>query len=376
MPKRIPKSKPKSKPKLEPEVKKKMKSVGIDMKPETRSATFLQMDQDVKAVSSFYSGVEMLSIRQVLEKYEWVEDYFWKAVKRDQDEYTKEVDVEDVNGYFIRALPNAKVEFPVEACLYLRSPKKQKVHNLIIAEENSELNIISGCTSHPGVTSGMHLGISEFYVKKNAKITFTMIHSWEHNIEVRPRSVAIVEDNGVFISNYVLMNPVKLVQMYPTAYLTGEGAKAIFSSIIVALENSVVDAGSRVVLRGKNSSAEILSRTISKGGIIYARGHIVGEAPNTKGHLECRGLMLSDEGVIHAIPELEAKYPNVDLSHEAAIGKIAEEEIFYLMSRGLSRDEATAAIIRGFMDIEIKGLPEYLKREIDKAIEMVEKDLF
>ena len=368
-------SKPKQ-PKLDEEVKKKLESVGIEMKPESRSATFLQVDQEVQAVSSFYKGVEILSIKDALEKYDWLYDYFWKAVDRNQDEYTREVDVEDVNGYFIRALPNAKIEFPVEACLYLRSPKKQKVHNIIIAEENSELNIISGCTSHPGIKAGMHLGVSEFYVKKNAKLTFTMIHSWEHDIEVRPRSAAIVEDNGVLISNYVLMNPVKIVQMYPTAYLNGKNARAVFSSIIVALEGSVVDSGSRAVLRGEKSSAEILSRTISKGGIVYAKGHIVGEAPNTKGHLECRGLMLSEEGVIHAIPELEAKYPNVDLSHEAAIGKIAEEEIFYLMSRGLNRDEAIAAIIRGFMDVDIKGLPEYLKREIDKAIEMVEKELF
>jgi hypothetical protein len=86
--------------------------------------------------------------------------------------------------------------------------------------------------------------------------------------------------------------------------------------------------------------------------------------------------MLSEKGRIHAIPELEAKFPNVDLSHEAAIGKIAEEEIFYLQSRGMSRDEATAAIIRGFLDVDIKGLPKPLKREIDKAIGLVEKDLF
>jgi hypothetical protein len=273
-------------------------------------------------------------------------------------------------------MPGAKVEVPVEACLYLRKLGwKQKVHNIVIAEEGSELNIISGCASHPGVTSGMHVGISEFYVKKNAKITFTMIHSWEKDIEVRPRSATIVEDNGVFISNYVLMNPVKVVQMYPVANLIGENSTAIFSSIIVALSDSLIDAGSKVVLRGEGSSAEILSRTISKGGTIIARGHISGESPDARGHLECRGLMLSDDGVIHAIPELQAKFPNVDLSHEAAIGKIAEEEIFYLMSRGLTRDEATAAIIRGFMDIDIKGLPEFLKREIDKAISLVEKEI-
>ncbi|WP_457591836.1 SufB/SufD family protein [Geoglobus sp.] len=358
------------------EVKKRLESVGIELDESRRSATFVQVDQDAVAAESFYEGVEVMSIKQALEKYDWLEDYFWKAVKREQDDYTKEADSPDVNGYFIRAKKGAKVQFPVEACLYLRTEgHRQRVHNIIIAEEGSELNIISGCTSHPGVAAGMHIGISEFFVKKDAKLTFTMIHSWESDIEVRPRSAAIVEDNGVFISNYVLMNPVRLVQMYPTAYLNGRNSRAVFSSIIVGLEGSNVDVGSRAVLNGENSSAEIVSRTISRGGRIVARGHLVGNAPEVKGHLECRGLMLSDSGSIIAVPELEANYPNVDLSHEAAIGKIAEEEIFYLMARGFSRDEATAAIIRGFLDLEIKGIPEVLKAEIDKAISLVEKDL-
>jgi hypothetical protein len=359
----------------EHEVEERLKSVGMEFNPKKRSGTFLQEDQEVKTVSAFFGGVEVLSIRQALEKYDWLKDYFWKALKRDQDKFTKEVDGEDFNGYFIRSLPGAKVEIPVEACLYLRSGGRQRVHNVIIAEEGSELNIISGCTSHPGV-AGMHIGVSEFFVKKNAKLTFTMIHSWEDSIEVRPRTGVIVEDNGTYISNYILMNPVKLVQMYPTAHLNGKSSTAIFSSIIVAMDGSIVDSGARAVLNGEKSSAEVISRTISRGGKIIARGHIIGNAPEVRGHLECRGLMLSEEGVIHAIPELEATYPNVELSHEAAIGKIAEEEIFYLMSRGLTRDEATSAIVRGFLELEIKGLPEALKREIDKAIEAVETELF
>ncbi len=358
------------------EVRKRLESVGIELDPKERSATFVQVDQEVKLSKSFFEGVEVMSIKAALEKYDWLEDYFWKAVRKDQDEFTREADSEDVNGYFIRALPNAKVEIPVEACLYLRTKgHKQRVHNIIIAEENSELNIISGCTSHPGVMVGLHIGISEFFVKKNAKLTFTMIHSWESNIEVRPRSAAIVEENGTFISNYILMNPVKLVQMYPTAYLNGKNSQAIFSSVIVGLEGANIDVGSRAVLNAENSKAEIVSRTISRGGRIVARGHLVGNVSGVKGHLECRGLILTENGSIEAIPVLEANHPDVDLSHEAAIGKIAEEEIFYLMSRGLSRDEAISAIVRGFMEIEIKGLPEALKREIDKAISLVEKEL-
>ena len=253
----------------------------------------------------------------------------------------------------------------------LEENKSQNVHNIVIAEEDSELNLITGCTSER--LSGLHLGISEFYVKKNAKVTFTMIHNWKRGNEVLPKTAIKVEENGTFISNYVLLSPVKYLKAYPTAYLD-KNAKAVFSSIVVGFEDSEIDLGSRVYLNGEGSSAEIISRSISRGGKIIARGHIIGNAEGVKGHLECKGMILGS-GIIHAIPELEARHPNVDLSHEAAIGKIAEDEIFYLMTRGLSRDEAISLIIRGFMEIEIKGVPEVLKREIDKAIELVEEAL-
>ncbi len=350
-------------------LKERLEKVGIEMDPKKRSGSFLMLDQEVRTVSKFMEGIEIMPIRKALEKYEWLRDYMGKAVRR--DEFVEEVE-KDFNGYFIRALPNAKVEIPVEACLYLAKIGKQRVYNIIIAEEGSELNVISGCVSHPKAV-GMHIGVTEFFVKRNAKLSFTMIHNWSEEIEVRPRSGAIVEENGIFISNYVLLSPAKLVQMYPTAYLK-KNATAIFNSIVVAFENSVIDMGNRAVLLEKGSSAEIVSRTISKGGKVIARGHIVAESPEVKGHLECRGLILN-EGEILAIPELEAKCPNVDLSHEAAIGKIAEEEIFYLMARGMSRDEATATIIRGFMEIDVRGIPPALKREIDKAIELAEKEL-
>ncbi len=99
-----------------------------------------------------------------------------------------------------------------------------------------------------------------------------------------------------------------------------------------------------------------------------ARGHLIGNAPGIKAHLECRGLILSDRGVVHAIPELEGHAKDVDMSHEAAVGKIAQDEIEYLMARGLTEDEATSTIVRGFLNVDIEGLPRQLKDEIDKLI--------
>jgi Fe-S cluster assembly scaffold protein SufB len=132
--------------------------------------------------------------------------------------------------------------------------------------------------------------------------------------------------------------------------------------------------GSRVFLSSKGSKAEVVTRAISEGGDIVARGHLIGEVPHIKAHLECRGLILSEEGRIHAVPELEGKVSDIDLSHEAAVGKIAADEIQYLMARGLTSEEATAAIVRGFLDIKIKGLPEHLEGEIKKAIRREERE--
>ena len=106
-----------------------------------------------------------------------------------------------------------------------------------------------------------------------------------------------------------------------------------------------------------------------------ARGYIEGNAPEVKGHLECRGLILGEKGVIHAIPELKGTLAGIDLSHEAAVGKIAEEEVEYLMARGLTRDEATATIVRGFLRVDIEGLPPMLGAELKRAVEASEKEV-
>jgi len=221
---------------------------------------------------------------------------------------------------------------------------------------------------------GIHVGISEFFVKKNAKLSFTMIHNWAEDMEVRPRSVARVEAGGLFLNNYICMKPVRSIQMYPTTHLVGEDAVARFYSIIVGSPGSEHDIGGRIFLKKRGNRAEIVARTISNGGNIIARGHLIGEVPDIKAHLECRGLLLNG-GLIHAVPELEGHVDGVELSHEAAVGKIAQEEIAYLMSRGLSEDEATATIVRGFLSVDIPGLPPQLQAEIDRAIEESDKDV-
>jgi len=354
----------------------RMLMAGVDLAARNRSGTFVQKDLSVVHSRSTQDGMEIMDIEEALAQYDWLQEYWWKAVPVNMDKYTARAELHQEHGYFIRSLPGGRSVHPLQACLYLEKDNlAQDVHNIVIAEEGSELHIITGCATGPHVTQGLHVGVSEFYIKKGAKLTFSMIHNWADKMAVRPRSVTIVEEGGLFLSNYVCMHPVGTLQMYPAARLVGEGATARFNSILVAAPGSEMDVGSRVLLEAKGARAEIISRAITTGGKIIARGHINGLVPEIKAHLECKGLILSDEGTIHAIPELEGHKQEVDLSHEAAVGKIAQEEVEYLMARGLSEEEATATIVRGFLHVDIEGLPQELKAEMDKAVELSEKSL-
>ena len=363
--------------KLPAGAKERMLEAGIILDdPGQRAGTFIQMDNAPVHSSARQEGVEVIAVSQALEKYDWLSDYWWQAVAVDTDKYTANIELNQHNGYFIRALPGSKTIYPVQACLYLAKARlAQNVHNIIIAEENSELHIITGCTTASNEEAGLHLGVSEFYIKKGAKVTFTMIHNWNPEVAVRPRTGVIIEEDGLFLSNYVLTKPVRSLQMYPTARCVGENAVVRFNSILVAAPGSSLDVGSRAILNAKGAKTEIISRAITTGGSIVARGYIEGNAPDVKGHLECRGLILMGEGIIHAIPELKGTLAGIDLSHEAAVGKIAEEEVEYLMARGLTRSEATATIVRGFLRVDIEGLPPLLSAELRRAIEASEKDL-
>ena len=359
---------------LPQEEQKRLIMAGLDVTQKDRGGTFFQKDTSVIHCHSQQEGIEVLPIQEALKK-DWIREYYWKLVPVDTDKYTAAAELGLHDGYVIRALPGTKSIYPVQACLYLdKEGLQQNIHNIIIAEEGSELHIITGCSTSPHMKRGIHVGISEFFVKKNAKLSFTMIHNWAEDMYVRPRSVARVEEGGLFLNNYICMKPVKSLQMYPTTHLVGDDAVARFYSIIVGSPGCEYDLGGRIFLKSPGNKAEIVARAISNGGKIIARGHLIGEVPEIKAHLECRGLLLNG-GLIHAIPELEGHVDGVEMSHEAAVGKIAQEEIAYLMSRGLSEEEATSTIVRGFLNVDIPGLPPQLKAEIDRAIEESDKDV-
>ena len=342
---------------------------GID-EEQKAAGTFVHADHSTVYCNSNLKGVEIAPISYALFKHDELRDYYWKIMDRERDAFTELAAKRKEGGYFIRSEKGAKVNYPVQACMYLETNAlAQDVHNVVIAEEGSELNIISGCASGPNVRSGLHVGVSEMYVKRGATLSFTMVHDWAEEMSVRPRTTVAVEEGGCYISNYICLKPAKDLQMYPTVYLNGENSVATFNTVLMAGPGSKMDTGSRVYLRGRGSRAEIVSRTVSTGGDIYARGHLIGEEAGVKAHLECNGLLLSNQGKIHAIPELEARHKDLEMSHEAAVGKINQEETEYLMARGLSETEAQSLIIKGFLSLDILGLPESLRKDVERTIE-------
>ncbi|MEM2124027.1 MAG: SufD family Fe-S cluster assembly protein [Methanolinea sp.] len=358
---------------LSPEDRERLTLTGLEVEMKNRSGSFFQVDQEIRQWTSLHEGIEILPIAEALRKYDWLSDYSWNLVEKDKDQYTRFVAAQgDPRGFVVIAREGSRTIYPLQACLFLSRTPVQHVHNIVIAERGAEVHLISGCASATHAMAGAHIGVTEFYVKEGGKITSTMIHSWGDKISVFPRSAAFVERDGTFLSNYVCLQPVRKIEMYPTAYLKGEHAVARFSSIVMAPPNSIFDLGSRTVLEAKGCSSELITRAITRGGSVISRGHIVGAADETKGHIECRGLILGD-GTIHAIPEIEGRVMGTELSHEAAVGKIARDEIEYLMARGLTEEEATATIIRGFLDVKIQGLPAELQSQIDAAIDSAEK---
>lgn len=354
---------------LDEESKRTLLQVGVVPSEEGRSGSLLVLDNAVSHSSLKDKNVELMSTQKALEKYEWLKDYSWKLVSVDTDKYTAKTYLENADGYFIRVPAGKKSSLPVQTCLLLGRDKVfQTVHNIVIVEEGASLDIITGCTAKKGVEEGLHLGISEMYVKKGATLNFTMIHNWAEQIGVRPRTVIKVEEGGTYVSNYICLKPVRSVQTYPTVKLEGEGAVTRLNTIAIAHPGSELDLGSRAIFNAPGTKAELISRTITIGGRIVARGEMIGNAKGAKGHLECKGLVLTDKGSQLAIPILEANVDDVELTHEAAVGKIAKDQVEYLMARGLTEDEAVGMIVRGFLDVGIRGIPEELKTEIENTI--------
>jgi len=346
--------------------------VGFDVTGETeRSGSFLIADDKTAESKSKEDSLIVMPISFSLQVYDWVKDLLFSLVDREQDEFTKEVaSQKELLGSFVYVKEGAKIEAPFQSCFFMHSQGfKQILHNIIVLEPGSELNIITGCATGNMVSLGSHIAVTEMFVREGANLTYTMIHDWGAEVVVYPRAAADVGKDGVFTSNYIALTRVKEIQSNPIAYLA-DGAKAKFNSIIYGRAGSVFDMGARGILNGGNSGCEIISRVASENSRLILKSYIEGNGKNTKGHTECNGLLLDEKSSVYAIPELKAGNIDTELSHEASIGKIAGEKLNYLMSRGLDEDSARSLLVRGFLEKGIEGLPESLKKRLDKMIEV------
>jgi hypothetical protein len=320
-----------------------------------------------------------MPMNEALKKYDGsdgglnLQDYMWKAVQPDKDKYTAEAALHEfIQGYFIYARKGQKTVFPLQSCLYINIPgMKQVVHNIIIAEEDAQLDIITGCTTHKSVKKALHLGISEFYAGKNAKISFTMIHNWKDETDVRPRSGMILEDGAKFSNFYIVMSAVKSLQMAPFVQCRGKNSSYYGQTLVYGKQESQFDLGTKVLLTGEGSNAQVISRVIAVDNAhVISRGQITGDGLDVHGHISCSALLLSPHARVDSIPEIDALNPEVALTHEASVGKISPDHIEYMMSRGLTEDEARNLIIRGFLDADVSYLPEKLAKETKRLIQM------
>ena len=342
---------------------------GIDVHNHDVSGAFMQVNTSGVHCNTKQEGLELLSIKTALKKYDGLPQHFWKILDPEKDEITRAAKESLGGGYFVRVHKGVKVTEPLQSCMFIKGSRVgQSVHNIVIVEEGAEVHILNGCATSHATEEALHLGLTEYYMEKGAKLTFSMVHNWGENVIVRPRSAGVVEAGGEFQSNYILLQTVGDLQMYPTIRLIGEKAVARFNSVIVAPHGSNLDCGNRIELNAAHARGEVIARVLTTGGKVISRGLIEAKASPVKGHLECKGLILGD-GVIHTIPELYSCQDGVELSHEAAVGKIAQEEIEYLMARGLDEDEAASTIVRGFLNVDIMGLPEQLQKAMDEQIE-------
>ena len=204
----------------------------------------------------------------------------------DKDKYTALVALHQTEGYFIRVKAGRKVEKPIQACLFVsESNVSQNVHNIIIVEDGAEANVITGCNIHADVKEGLHAGISEFYVGKGAKLTFTMVHNWAEDFSVRPRTGVIVDDDGDYINNYVLLKPVKSIQAFPVAKLDGRRAHARSSTRSSTASRTPSSTwAARRSSSARASRSEAVARTVSLDrSAVYSRGRLIGADERLQG---------------------------------------------------------------------------------------------
>lgn len=276
-------------------------------------------------------------------------------------------------GSFVYVPKGVHVRMPLQSYFRLNAPGAgQFEHTLIIVEEGADCHFIEGCSAPRYNVANLHAGAVELFVKKGASLRYSTIENWSKNMYNLNTKRAFVEDGGTmeWVSGSFGSH---VSYLYPMTILKGDRSRMEFTGITFAGKGQNLDTGAKVVHIGKETSSFMNTRSISKdGGISTFRSSVVvnKSAENAKSAVSCQSLMLDSKSRSDTIPVMDIRTPHADIGHEAKIGRISDEAIFYLMSRGLSEEDARAMIVSGFADNVSKELPLEYAVEMNNLIQL------
>ena len=298
---------------------------------------------------------------------EMIEKHFMKLVPPTDHKFAALHGAVWSGGSFVYVPKGVNVEIPLQSYFRLNAPGAgQFEHTLIIVDEGAELHFIEGCSAPKYNVANLHAGCVELFVGKNAKLRYSTIENWSKNMYNLNTKRARVEENGImeWVSGSFGSH---ISYLYPMTILKGDNARAEFTGVTFAGAGQNLDTGAKMVHIGKNTSSYINTRSICKsGGISTYRSAVViqNQAKNAKSAVSCQSLMLDDQSRSDTVPAIDVRTNQADVGHEAKIGRISDEAVFYLMSRGIPEEEAKSLIVSGFADSVSKELP------LEYAVEM------
>ncbi len=319
-------------------------------------------------------GVIFESTEVGLEKYpEIFKEYFGKIVPATDNKFAALNTAVWSGGSFIYIPKGVHIDLPLQAYFRINAENMgQFERTLIIADEDSSVHYIEGCTAPTYSTDSLHSAVVEVIVKKGARVQYTTLQNWSTNVyNLVTKRAHAYKDAKMFWLDCNLGS--KLTMKYPAVFLLEEGARGEIQSLAFAGQSQHQDAGAKIVHAAPNTSSKIVSKSINKnGGQGTYRGllKVNKGCKNVKSHIACDALLLDENSRSDTYPTMKVEEDNVAIAHEATVSKIGEEQLFYLMSRGLSEEEAASTIVNGFAKPIIKQLPMEYALELNRLLEL------
>jgi len=319
-------------------------------------------------------GVLFMGTDEGLKKYpEIFRQYFGSVIPAADNKFSALNTAVWSGGSFVYVPKGVKVDLPLQA--YFRINAKnigQFERTLIIADEGSFVNYVEGCTAPIYTSDSLHSAVVEIIVKKDARVRYTTIQNWSNNVYNLVTKRAFAYENSVM--EWVDGNiGSKLTMKYPSVYLLGEGARGEVLSLAYANSSQHQDTGTKMIHLAPNTSSNVISKSISQGtGRSSYRGivHIAKNAKNSKSNVECDALLINKNSRTDTYPFIKVNNSSSKVGHEASVSKVNEEQLFYLMSRGLNEEQAKALIVSGFIEPIVKLLPMEYAVELNRLIEL------